>query len=791
MQTALYQLATDHALSFVLAAGLICVVTGALLAILMQQAERSRRRERHWWLAGIVVVAGIGVWTTHFMAMLGYRSDVAVSYSPSTTAFSALIAALAIGVPLAASVMTAIPWHRMLMGVIAGVGIFAMHATGMAALEGCLQSHALGAGLASLLVGGGCMGVARSIPAIRNSVLQTAASIVAAVIGTHFLAIAGTTLVPVASEGNSGRHLLLSVFIAVGAGVLFAGTLLAILAARRFEAQETRHSGRLNTALENMSNGILTVSARLRVELFNEKFREMLDLRHDDIAPGMRLETLLANVGRVWGWDEARIARVFENHRAWMSADHETQVEHNFSGGRILSIACQPVRGGAVLTYDDVTASRQAQAQILELAFTDALTGLANRRALQQRLQEARGAQHPLQLLLIDLDRFKSINDTYGHSLGDELLVQVAQRVREAADERCFIARLGGDEMAVLMEDEGIAAHGLARDIVERLGQPFTLCEALVTIGASIGVCAMASVRSVDELMQCADIALYESKRSGRGRTTFYEPGMLEAVAARSRLEGDMREALVGGQFHLVYQAVHSLSENRLIGYEALLRWEHPVHGNIPPSDFIPLAEETGQIVAIGKWVLEEACHQAAGWEDHLHVAVNVSPVQFRSPLLSAHVTAALDRSGLRPQRLEIELTETAIVEDSTGIAHVLENLRSLGIRIAMDDFGTGYSSLSYLRNLPFDRIKIDRSFVAAAEADNHSMAVLKAITQMGRDMRISTLAEGVETESQLKVLRALGCDAVQGYLIGRPEVLPPRVGLSGETGPRNSRRVA
>lgn len=270
--------------------------------------------------------------------------------------------------------------------------------------------------------------------------------------------------------------------------------------------------------------------------------------------------------------------------------------------------------------------------------------------------------------------------------------------------------------------------------------------------------------------MQRADIALYEAKRHGRGRAVRYAPGMVEAVAERHALEHDLRLALAKHQFHLVFQPIMTLSDDAIVGYEALIRWQHPTRGFVSPVSFIPLAEETGLIVDIGAWVLTKACRRAVHWPAQRHVAVNVSAVQLRSPRLLAQITSALADSGLPPHRLEIELTETALVEDGRQVAHTLTALRRLGSKIAMDDFGTGYSSLAHLRDLPLDRIKIDRSFVSAALSDKHSMAVVKAVTRMGSDMGIVTIAEGVEDADQLALLRSLGCDAVQGYLIGRPE---------------------
>lgn len=405
-----------------------------------------------------------------------------------------------------------------------------------------------------------------------------------------------------------------------------------------------------------------------------------------------------------------------------------------------------------------------------QISLTDFLTGLSNRLALQQRLEQEFNAKKQFELLLIDLDRFKSVNDIYGHSFGDKLLVQVAERITTIVGKSGFTARLGGDEIAVLVYDDIDAAMRIADDIIDVIAQAFSIDGVKVSIGCSIGMCFTEDAENVKELMQRADVALYESKRRGRGQSTLYEAGMVEAIAERRTLEADMQRAMDHNEFYLVYQPVLDIRDNRIVGYEALIRWSHPVRGMIPPANFIPIAEETGQIVEIGRWVLDEACREAAAWANDNHIAVNVSAVQFRSPLLLSHLTSALNRSGLPARRLEIELTETAIVEDGEQIAHTLTAIRALGVKIAMDDFGTGYSSLTHLRDLPFDRIKVDRSFVATAETDRHSFAVLSGLVHIAQKMDIALLAEGVETKGQLELLRSIGCNTIQGYLVGRPE---------------------
>ncbi len=770
MILALSLLLERQALGFVLAAAAVCAVSGWLVAHLSRRLDQASPGDSLGWLAGTAVIAGTGVWTTHFIAMLGYRTDLAVGFDGTMTLVSALAAVALVGVPVALSGLFRRRAWRAAAGAVAGVGIGAMHLIGMGAIQGCAQLRSPGADSAACLIGASFMAAAFGLFSRPHRPARTTVLFVLAVCGTHFVSLAGTALdgAPV-SRMAARAHVALSLLTAGGAAIILLAACAALLAARRFEAKDEAHASALATALQNMSNGILTVSASETVQIYNRRLLALLRLNEPDVTAGLALGDFLARVGRANGWDDARVARVLDNHRVWMTAETETRIEHVFDDGRILLIVCQPVADGAVLTYEDVTKVREAQREVAHLAYHDPLTGLANRRSMQRRLEADFAEGQHFNLLLVDLDRFKFVNDTYGHGVGDRLLRQVAERLVGVAGDAVFVARLGGDELALLVHGSSDLARRVADRVMAEIARPFEFDDFTVSIGCSIGLCDTADAAGPEPLMSQADLALYEAKRHGRGRTIPYRPGMIEAVTERNRLESDLRGALAAGQFHLAYQPIQSLGSDAIIGYEALIRWQHPSRGLVSPVDFIPLAEETGLIVPIGRWVLEQACREAVQWPPHRHVAVNVSAVQFRSPALLAHVAEALAASGLPARRLEIELTETALVEDGRQIAHTLRALRALGVTIAMDDFGTGYSSLAHLRDLPIDRIKIDRSFVATAEADIHSLAVIRAITQMGRDMGIETLAEGIETSAQLELIRGLGCGAVQGYLIGRP----------------------
>jgi diguanylate cyclase (GGDEF)-like protein len=420
--------------------------------------------------------------------------------------------------------------------------------------------------------------------------------------------------------------------------------------------------------------------------------------------------------------------------------------------------------------------NRRGVAQIARLAHYDPLTDLPNRVLFQKSLTEAlaRRARKGDQLAVhfIDLDRFKTVNDTLGHPLGDALLREAAERLRRCVREGDTVARLGGDEFAVVQTglSDMDGATRLAARIVTAMAAPFDLAGHQVVIGASVGVSAAPSDgEDVDELLKKADMALYRAKGDGRGAFHFFERAMDEQLQARRALELDLRRALRDGEFELFYQPLYHLGDERVTGCEALLRWNHPERGMVSPADFIPLAEEIGLIVPLGDWVLRNACAEAAHWPDHVRLAVNLSPAQFRDRSLVATVVSALATSGLPAQRLELEITESVLLQDNAANMAMLHDLKALGVRISMDDFGTGYSSLSYLRSFPFDKIKIDQTFVRDILHDSDALAIIKAVLDLGASMGVVTTAEGVETQAQLDALRGQGCAEIQGYFISRP----------------------
>ena len=417
----------------------------------------------------------------------------------------------------------------------------------------------------------------------------------------------------------------------------------------------------------------------------------------------------------------------------------------------------------------------EREQRITQLAFNDVLTGLPNRTMFQQQLEQSfrasEGSGGLFALHCLDLDQFKVINDTLGHPAGDALLIEAGKRVQVAAKGH-FLARLGGDEFVVLQTvgDDRNAIDRLARDILDAMAQPLTIDGNELVPSTSIGIAISPDDGADGEtLLRNADLALYRAKEAGRGTFAFFEESLNERAQQRRQLETDLRVALDLGQLELHYQPLFDLEQNRVCSFEALLRWNHPTRGQISPVEFIPVAEDTGLIVPIGAWVIREACNRAAGWPEHIRIAVNVSPVQFHRGALNDTILRALAVSGLAPGRLEVEITESIFLEGGDATLKLLHSLRSLGVRVALDDFGTGYSSLSYLQSFPFDKLKIDRSFIQNLLTREGASAIVRAITELAHALNIETTAEGVEETAQLMELRAHGCSSVQGFLFAEP----------------------
>ena len=428
-----------------------------------------------------------------------------------------------------------------------------------------------------------------------------------------------------------------------------------------------------------------------------------------------------------------------------------------------------------LLILDDVTDENAAHAQVRYMAHHDTLTGMPNRRLFREQLLKAlnnRSGDRRTAVLCLDLDNFKSVNDTLGHPCGDELLRLLAKRLPKSLREQDTLARLGGDEFAVVLPNIGHKddVRKMAERLIEVVRQPFEVDGHTIPISVSIGIAlAESSDGSADHLLRYADMALYEAKRNGRNCLAFFKPEMETAALKRHEVEMDLRQAIMWQQLQLHYQPIMDTSHVRIVGREALMRWQHPVKGLIMPSDFIPIAEETGLIHELGAFTLHEACAEAMRWDDHETVAVNLSASQFTNSALVSLVESALAKSGLPARRLELEITESVLLANSAANLNTLNRLKQLGVKVALDDFGTGYSSLGYLRSFEFDKIKIDKSFTQDVESSKEALAIIRAINGIGRSLDIPTTAEGVETSEQLARLTQEGCSHFQGFLLGRP----------------------
>ncbi len=532
---------------------------------------------------------------------------------------------------------------------------------------------------------------------------------------------------------------------------------------------------RLDTAINNMTQGLLLYDSDARIVLCNQRYLDMYELSPDVVRPGLHFRDLIAYRKRIGSFkgdvDEfcSNVLRNVAQRKATHSIIETTD-------GRAIEIANQPLKGGGwVATQEDITERRRAEKQIAHLAHYDALTDLPNRVLFRERLEKElertrRGEQ--LAMLYIDIDEFKSVNDSLGHPIGDELLKAVASRLQGCIRETDFVARLGGDEFAIVQT--GVRQPNdvmeLVKRIYEAIRKPYECLGHHVATDASIGIAlAPNDGTDLDQLLKSADLAMYGAKSDGRRTYRFFEPAMDARVKARRTLELDMRQAIVDRAFELHYQPVVNLRSGEVAGCEALLRWRHPVRGMIPPAEFIPIAEETGLICEIGDWVLATACTEAANWPSAVRLAVNVSPVQFRSHAFALKVAEVLAATGLPASQLELEITEAVLIRDDDTALTLLEQLRALGVRIALDDFGTGYSSLSYLRRFPFDKIKIDRCFVDDITDAGGSSAIVQAVINIANAQNMTTTAEGIETEPQREMLRDLGCTEMQGFLFSRP----------------------
>jgi diguanylate cyclase (GGDEF)-like protein len=546
-------------------------------------------------------------------------------------------------------------------------------------------------------------------------------------------------------------------------------------------------NARFLAALSNMSHALCLFDSSDRLVVANSRHAEMFGMPASRITHGSSVEALLRRADGESNLSSTDVQAMLSRIKQLRAARKRVALVRELTDRRILAINFVPVEDdGWLVTFEDITERRVAADRITHITHHDALTGLPNRVLFHTRLGEAvarsrRGES--CAVLYLDLDHFKAVNDTLGHPIGDLLLREVTQRLQTQIRETDTVARLGGDEFGIVQSsvNQPEDATALAARLVNVLGAPYDLGGHQVLVGTSIGIALVPTDgEDPDQILKHADMALYRAKAEGRARFRFFTPDMDVRAQARRTLEIDLRRALVAEEFELFYQPLVNLKTGLVTGFEALMRWFHPRRGMVAPADFIPVAEEIGLLVPLGEWALRRACFDAMGWSGEMKVAVNVSVTQFASPTLVEDVASALAASGLDPRRLELEITETVMLDETDTTMVILHRLRDLGVGIAMDDFGTGYSSLSYLRRFPFSKVKIDQSFVAGLGKGGDCDAIVASVTDLCTTLGMIALAEGVETEDQLQRLRAGNCDEAQGYLFSRPRPADEVAALCG-----------
>ncbi|MFZ5672783.1 MAG: bifunctional diguanylate cyclase/phosphodiesterase [Pseudomonadota bacterium] len=760
-------LTVDHDLRLVAIAAAICALGSFVALRLFMRARASDGSLRRQWLLLAGTAAGTATWATHFLAMLAFAPTLPTGYDPFLTTLSLLIAVVALTAAFGIAAWSSRSFHPKLGGALAGLGISAMHYTGMAGFRvaGQVQwdvGYVATSVAASVLLGMLAIHCARRPDGWQGRYAAGLAFLLA-ICSLHFTGMAAVTILPDplidVPLGAVPKHVMVF-FIAAASALVLAIGIAAYFADKSARGEGQARLRRLaNAAIE----GLIIVKDDRIVDV-NTSFEELSGYRRDQIVNRGLFDTLLALEGG------APSAQAVKSEGVLRGADGRLiPVE-------LLSKPADLLAGSRVYSVRDLTEKKMAEGRIHYLAHFDALTGLPNRSSFLDRLaseiREAGERDKRFALLSFDLDRFKEANDMFGHAAGDLVLAEVARRFTAALKGAEYAARFGGDEFFAILPDAGKPEQvmAFADRILTQLRASMTIEGNEFHIGASVGIALYPTdADTAPDLMANADLAMYRAKEIAGGRACFFEPSMDLQMRERRNLARDLRLALAQGEFELYYQPQSRLTDNQTIGYEALIRWHHPTRGLVSPAEFIPIAEETGLIIQIGDWVLRQACATAASWAEPYRIAVNLSPVQFSHGALPETVHAILVETGLSPKRLELEVTESLLISDPDMALHILRRLKALGVSIAMDDFGTGYSSLSTLQSFPFDKIKIDRSFLDKLGKHSKSASIIRAVLALGRSLEIPVLAEGIETKAHLDFLRQEGCDEAQGYFLGRP----------------------
>ena len=763
----------EHDLRLVALAALICGISSFSAVNLLRHVDRSTNRNRYAWLMIAATSTGFGIWATHFIAMIAFSPGIPNAYNTELSVLSLAAAVVLTAAGMWIATLRGGIEHYLVGGAVLGAGIGTMHYTGMAAFEvqGRIVWDQLLVGI-SLVAGIMLAALALLVVLRRPSTMATigaAVFLTLAICTLHFIAMAAVSIYPDSSIEISQYTIepMSQAFAAAAASlvilVLSAAALWIDLRFRRHQVEAQRMHGLANAAVEG-----LIVCDGTRIVSANDSIAAL-----SGIAPGT-LNTM--TLGDLFG-DHAASAMSEADGQA-----RETELNSHDGTMIPVELIARRIdycgRPHSVVAVRDIRERKKAEQEIIRLAHFDPLTGLANRRSFSSRLEAeiaaagrgGKGGQ--LALLLLDLDRFKEVNDLFGHAAGDAMLQKVAQCASGVLRQGQMLARLGGDEFAIIAPNlpDPQAAGRIAEAMLAAMREENRLSPGGGLVSASIGI-ALYPLDADEQaaLISHADTALYRAKAEGKDTYRYFEASMGAEARDRRMMEQDLRQAVARSEFRLVYQPQKEISSGRMIGFEALIRWRHPQHGDVSPSVFIPVAEDSGTIMQIGEWVLAAACEEAARWKNPLTVAVNVSAVQLHNPNFSRKVHEVLLRSGLAPGRLELEITETALVKDMPRALATLRQVKALGVCVAMDDFGTGYSSLSNLRAFPFDKIKIDGSFIKSVDRNGQVAAIVRAVLGLGRGLGLPVLAEGVETLGELRFLDAEACEIGQGYYLGRP----------------------
>ena len=763
-------IATVHDLRLVALAAFVCILASIAAIKLLRYARKSTGRMRGVWLTVSAISTGFGIWATHFVAMLAFTPGIPSGYNIVLTILSLIVAILLTGVGLTVSLIEnwrPAPW---IGGAVVAGGIAAMHYMGMAAFDIAgvvlwdpalvVASIVIGAALGSVALALGLRGDR------QRSILGGALLLTLAICSHHFTAMGAVSIIPNPAI-DIPQSSLPAGWLAIGVAFASLAILALATAAVVIDIRDHRRSlletDRMRELADASVEGLLVCDGETIVSA-NRSFSQLAGSAAESLVGGT-LESCFPD-------PVARLKLMSRPNHAI-----ETELRHRDGGMTPVELIMRPIiyaeRPHHVIAVRDLKARKDAEEHIYFLAHHDALTQLPNRSQFNARVDQEIASLAPgrsLGVLCLDLDRFKEINDLFGHAAGDRTLQNVASRIAALLDDRQMVARLGGDEFAILMPDIATpaAAGRLAESILEVLRGSSGAPE--VAVATSIGI-ALSPDDAADRqsLLNHADVALYRAKAEGRNTYRFFEAKMGAEVRERRVLEHDLRLANSRGELWLAYQPQLDIRRGKVVGFEALLRWKNPARGEISPAVFIPIAEEIGAILPIGDWVLREACREAATWPMPLKIAVNVSAVQLHNPTFVQQLHQVLLETGLSAKRLEIEITETALVRDFNRTLATLRQVKALGVEIAMDDFGTGYSSLSNLRAFPFDRIKIDRSFIKSVNSNQQAATIVRAVLGLGKGLGLPVIAEGVETNDELRFLQEENCDEVQGYLFGRP----------------------